>query len=494
MPIPTEIQESNDPDFIEYVESLPGSDISDMLASRIIPSFTGAMHRHRIRNFSQTALTYWTLEMMLRPMKASTVERYLGALHTLYKDWLGSGSRTAVSEQDGDAVKNSTLNFSIPAEVVYDDSSVEEIKMTASNMKYAVNLSKINKNPLSIDHTYLHALLYLLINPEATLSDVVDMKFSDAQPESFHIEDIKLAMRKAPQAQYVFPLQQGKRRKPAILHDLVSGIRTATRAAGLEFGNSFSRESITALWIQAAISQNIPYSEIRTIVKQLPHQYSFLTMLPPVFLSKERKDEIINRVAGVFINNTTGWYVMRLRSGVTPETVKEELQHRKYPHIRQIEFYYPQRSVSKLVKKKAVKTEVPVIPGILFFRMRYDKISKMMSVIGDLAWCYRTTNTPTSPYSAIPMREMKTFQRSVGLLTADVEMDIIASQPPLNIGDEVIIENGSPLDGRQAVIRKVRSNDGSLSYTLRLSDSEFIHWKEVTVPASALTKVDTSDN
>lgn len=278
------------------------------------------------------------------------------------------------------------------------------------------------------------------------------------------------------------------------MHDLVSGIRTATRAAGLQFGNSFSRESITALWIQAAISQDIPYSEIRTIVKQLPRQYSFLAMLPPVFLSKERKDEIINRVAGVFINNTTGWYVMRLRSGVTPATIKEELQARKYPHIRQIEFYYPQRLVSKLVKKKAVKTEVPVIPGILFFRMRYDKISKMMSVIGDLAWCYRTTNTPNSPYSAIPMREMKTFQRSVGLLTADVEMDIIASQPPLNIGDEVIIENGSPLDGQQAVIRKVRSNDGSLSYTLRLSDSEFIHWKEVTVPASALTKVATPDN
>lgn len=200
MPIPIEIQESNSIDFIQYVESLPSSDISDMLATRIIPSFIAAMHRHRIRNFSQTALTYWTMEMMLRPMKATTVERYLGALHTLYKDWLGSGSSTAESEQDGDAGKNNTLNFSIPVEVVYDDSSVEEIKMAASNMKFAVNLSKINKNPLSIDHTYLHALLYLLINPEATLSDVVDMKFSDAQPDSFHIEDIKLAMRKAPQA------------------------------------------------------------------------------------------------------------------------------------------------------------------------------------------------------------------------------------------------------------------------------------------------------
>lgn len=476
MPTSADIQNDNDNNFLQFVESLDPTNLSSMLSSRILPSFLNAMRRHNIEEFSQNALTFWTVEMMVNAMKSTTVQRYLGALHTVYKQWSGS-------EHDAN------IDFSLPNVRDYNDSAIAALKLTESNLQKVAHLTKINKNPLSKEHTYLNSLLYLLINPEATLSDVVELRFSDPQIDSFHIDDIKLSMRKAPQAQYVFPLEQGKRRKPAIIHDLLLGIKAASHPAGLEFGNSFSRDSITAIWIAAAIREEISYGEIRAIIKQLPTQYSFLSLIPEAQISGDRKTEILNSVASSFINYSTGWYVMRLRSGVTPDTIKDELKYRKYPLLRQIEFYAPQRKVKKLIKKKAVAVDVPVLPGILFFRMRYDKISKMMSLIGDLAWCYRTTNSPTSPYSAIPQREMKTFQRSVGSMTADIEMDIIASQPPLNVGDEVIIENGTPLDGQQAVIRKVKTKNGNVSYTLRLSDSEFIHWNEVTVSAASLTKV-----
>lgn len=475
MPISTDSQNNNDNNFLHFVESLDQTNLPSMLSSRILPSFLNTMRRHDIGVFSQNALTLWTVEMMVHAMKPTTVQRYLGALHTVYKEWSGTEI-------------NSNIDFSLPDVRDYDDSAIAALKLTESNLQKVAHLAKINKNPLSKEYTYLNSLLYLLINPEATLSDVVELRFSDPQRESFHIDDIKLSMRKAPQAQYVFPLEQGKRRQPAIIHDLLLGIKAASHPAGLEFGNSFSRESITSIWIAAAIREDISYGEIRAIVKQLPPQYSFLSLIPKDLLTDERKTEILNAVASSFINNSTGWYVMRLRSGVTPDLIKDELKYRKYPLLRQVEFYSPQKRVKKLIKKKAVAVDVPVLPGILFFRMRYDKISKMMSLIGDLAWCYRTTNSPTSPYSAIPQREMKIFQRSVGSMTADIEMDIIASQPPLNVGDEVIIENGTPLDGQQAVIRKVSTKDGKVSYTLRLSDSEFIHWSEVTVSAAAITK------
>lgn len=475
MQISADIQNNNDNNFLQFVESLDSTNLSSMLSSRILPSFLNAMRRHDIKVFSQNALTLWTVEMMVNAMKPTTVQRYLGALHTVYKEWPGT-------EHDAD------IDFSMPDVNDYDDSAITDLKRTESNLHKVPQLAKINKNPLSKEHTYLNALLYLLINPEATLSDVVELRFSDPQIESFHIDDIKLSMRKAPQAQYVFPLEQGKRRKPAIIHDLLIGIKSASHPAGLEFGNSFSRDSITAIWIAAAIREEISYGEIRAIVKQLPSQYSFLSLLSAASLTEERKTEILNTVASSFINNSTGWYVMRLRSGVTPDIIRDELKYRKYPLLRQVEFYSPQKRVKKLIKKKAVAVDVPVLPGILFFRMRYDKVSKMMSVIGDLAWCYRTTNSPTSPYSTIPQREMKTFQRSVGSMTADIEMDIISSQPPLNVGDEVIIENGTPLDGQQAVIRKVKTKNGNVSYTLRLSDSEFIHWNEVTVSAASISK------
>lgn len=475
MPLFTDNQTIEETSFIQFVESLNQSDLSNMLATRILPSFISAMRKHDIVSFSQTALTYWTVEMMEHAMKPATIQRYLGSLHTLFKE--------AYPDSDG------RIEFTLPQGSGYDEESMADLKQTKSNQQHLENLSKINKNPDSKEHTYLNAFLYLLINPEISLPELVELRFSDPHLDSTHIDDIKLAMRKAPQAQYVFPLEQGKRRKPAIIHDLLSGLRAASHPAGIEFGNCFSRDSITSLWIEAAIQENISYEDIRAIVRQMPRQYAFLSLIQPSLISDDKKAEILNLVASSFINNSTGWYVMRLRTGVTPATLKEELKYRKYPFLRQVEFYYPQRTVSKLVKKKAVAVEVPVIPGILFFRMRYDKISKMMGMIGDLAWCYKTTNTPGSPYSAIPQWEMKIFQRSVGSLTADIEMDIIASQPPLNIGDEVIIENGSALDGQQAVIRKVRTKDGSLSYTLRLSDSEFIHWNEVTVSAAELTKI-----
>lgn len=466
--------------FIKYVENLDSSGLSQMLSSRILPSFLAAMHRHSISEFSQEALTYWTVDMLEHAMKPTTVQRYLGSLHTLYKE--------TYKETDN------SIKFTLPEIGTYNDETSDELKQTKANLQYLVNLAKINKKPNSKDHTYLNAFLYLLINPETSIYDIVDLRFSDNRPVSIHTNDIILAMRNAPQAQYVFPLEQGKRRRPAIVHDLLRGLRTASHFSGLKFGDSFSRDSITALWITAAIHENVAFEDIRAIVRLLPQQYSFLSLIQPSLLTDEKKTDILNIVASSFINNTTGWYVMRLRSGVTPDILNDELKFRKYPYLRQVEFYYPQRTVSKLVKKKAVAVDVPVIPGILFFRMRYDKISKMMSMIGDLAWCYKTSNSPGSPYSAIPQSEMMIFQRSVGSLTADVEMDIIASQPPLNIGDEVIIENGSPLDGQQAVIRKVKSIDGSLTYTLRLSDSEFIHWKEITVSAAELTKIELARN
>ncbi len=58
-----------------------------MQATRVIPSFLGAMHKHQIIQFDQNALDYWIIEMFLQTMKPATVQRYLGTLHTIYKGY-----------------------------------------------------------------------------------------------------------------------------------------------------------------------------------------------------------------------------------------------------------------------------------------------------------------------------------------------------------------------------------------------------------------------
>lgn len=466
-------------DFIDYVESLKASDLSDMLASRIVPSFLRTIHNHQFKRFSQEPITYWMVDMLVSGNKPATIQRYSGAIRNLYDAWLKvSGMQ-----------KDSSIDFSIPEVAKIDDVAMGNLKRLDKNLKTISNIAGNSRQPQSREYTYRHALQYLLINPNVSLSDLVEMKYSDPQPDIEHIGDIIDSMRKAPQAKYIFPLEQGKRRMPAIIRDLVSGLHAAARSAGLDFGGYFSRDSITSLWIATAIAEGVRYSDINSLLNTLPSDYAFLSLIGSSDLDEEKKTEILNKVATRLSDKTTAWFVMRLRAGVTPDEIKEELQVQRFPALKKTQFYYPTYFAKKIVKKKAATVEVPVLPGILFFRIQYDIISKMMSKIGHLAWCYRTSAASGSPYSAIPVEEMKIFQRSVGSLTSDIEMELVSSLPPLEVGDKVVIENGSALSGQQAVIRKVISVDGTVSYTLRLSDSEYIHWKDVTLPATSVSQL-----
>lgn len=464
--------------FISYVQSLDSDSLSEMLSTRVIPSLLLSLRRQGAAEFSETVLRRWIVGMLLDGMKIGTVKRYSGALHTLFKDW-----RRSCGLEGGDDM------FSLSLSGIASDDSATRLLEVEENLKAVERFTRISVKQDSPAFVFNKAFQYLLFDPFVSLRDIVVMKFSDSRPDCLHLEDLVVSMRDAPQAKYVFPLKQGKRREPAIVKDLLSELHATGRRAGMRFEDSFSRDSITSIWIAAAIREDIPYEEIRGLFPTLPAPYSFLSLIPPVEVGEKRKLEIMNAVAYSITNKNPGWFVLRLRSGVNPDTIKERLKERESPLQRQIQYYYPLRTIMKLEKKKAVPVEVPVIPGLLFFRLPYDRVAPLIGVIGDLAWCYRSSANPSSPYSVIPQAEMKIFQRCVGAFTADVEMDIVSSLPPLNVGDEVMIEDGSHLDGQMATIRKVRNVDGTLTYTLRLSDTEYIKFQDVSLPASHLSKV-----
>lgn len=466
-------------DFLSFVQSCDSDYLSEMLEQRVIPSFRHSMSLHNIRNFSEDAIRIWTVDMLLDGLKPGTVRRYTGALHTLYRQWMETH---AGDVQD--------LAFTIPLSEIASEDNALRLNAVDNNLKKVEVIGRIKVNPGSDAYLYNRAFQYLLFNPDASLQDVVRLKFTDDMPDSAHIEDVVLSMRKAPQAKYVFPLQQGKRRDGAIIKDLLSELHTMARRIGLSFGSSFSRDSITAIWIAAAIKEGIPYSEITGVIRKLPQEYAFLSLISPAMISEERKTEILNDVADYITDKTPGWFVLRLRSGVEPEDIKDRLEDLESPLRKMIQYYYPQRTLKKMENKKMVSYKKPFIPGILFFRLPYDRIAPLVAAVGDLAWCYRTSNNVSSPYSVIPKEEMRIFQRCVGEFTDDIEMDIVTALPPLAEGDEVVIEDGSLLDGQHAIVRKIRSVDGSLTYILKLSDTEFLRWQEVSLPASHLSKVE----
>ncbi len=466
------------PGFMDYIFNLDTDKLSEMLVSRAIPSLIQSIRRHELSEFSDLTVRTWVVDMLLDGLKGSTVKRYTGAMHTLYKEWIEA---TESESQD------SPFSFSIAG---FDtESSAKRLKEIEANLEAAERFTRLTIKQDSPAFVYNKAFQYLLFDPFCTLRDIVNLKYTDSRPDCLHLEDIVTSMRNAPQAKYVFPLQQGKRREPAIIKDLLLELHATGRRAGLKFGESFSRDSITALWIATAIREDIPYGEIRGMIANLPEAYSFLSLIEPDEISESRKIEILNAVAYSITNKNPGWFVLRLRSGVNPDKIKDRLKEKESPLQRQIKYYYPMRSVKKLEKKKVVTIETPVIPGLLFIRIPHDRVGPLMGIVGDLAWCYRTSANPSSPYSVIPQAEMKIFQRSVGAFTEDVEMDIVSELPPLNVGDEVMIEDGSLLNGQIATIRTVRNVDGTLTYTLRLSDTAYIKWKDVSLPASHISKV-----
>lgn len=471
---------SNDHDFLRFIQDCKEDDLSEMLSQRVVPSFLHSLRRHNIDKFSEYAVRIWTVDMLLDGLKPTTVRRYTGALHTLFLQWL---------ETEGRSLKEDFI-FTIPLSGLAGEDNGSKLATVEKNLEKVEVLGRIKVQPDTDAYLYNRAFQYLLFNPEASLQDLVALKFSDSIPDSAHIEDIVLSMKKAPQAKYVFPFQQGKKREPAIVKNLLSELHTMARRVGLTFGSSFSRDSITAIWIAAAVKEGIPYSEITGVIKKLPQEYAFLSLISPVQLTEQRKTEILNDVADYITDKTPGWFVLRLRLGVEPQDIKDRLEDRESPLRRMIQYYYPQRTLKKMENKKMVSYKKPYIPGILFFRLPYDRVAPLIAAVGDLAWCYRTSNNVSSPYSVIPKEEMRIFQRCVGEFTDDIEMDIVTMLPPLAEGDEVVIEDGSPLDGQHATVRKIRSIDGTLTYTLKLSDTEFLRWKEVSLPASHLSKVE----
>ncbi len=473
----TEILEQENISFFDYLENANPDNLSEMVSSRVIPSVIQSMRHQRAVRFTDSVLKLWVIGMLLDGHKGSTVKRYVGALHSLYEIW-----------KNKNHLDSNSVDFSLPR-IVFESDHRHSLEELEENLLAAQRMVNMSIKQDSAAYVYNKAFQYLLFDPFSSLQDIINLKFADAKPDCIHLEDIVTSMRNAPQAKYVFPLQQGKRREPAIIKDLLVELHATARRAGLKFEGSFSRESITSLWIAAAIKEGVAFEEIRAMIPSLPVSYSFLSLIDPLEISESRKTEILNIVAYSITNKNPGWFVLRMRSGVTPERIKERLKEKDSPLQRQIQYYYPLRSVKRIEKKKIITEDKPVIPGLLFIRLPFDKVSPLIGLIGDLAWCYRTTANPSSPYSVIPQDEMRIFQRCVGAFTEDIEMDIVSELPPLNVGDEVVIENGTHLDGQVATIRAVRSIDGTLTYTLQLSDTEFIKWKDVNLPASHISKV-----
>lgn len=446
--------------FLVHVDLEANSGSVGKLTSNAAFSFLRSHRAAGDDDVTENSVSRWVAEMILDNLNLSTRRRYFSRIRSLYREWLSGPGADPF----------------LPAAPYIDSMPSPAPGEAAANLELVGRL--LAKTPESLGWQYINIFLYLLYDPRASLADVVDLKFDSPVADCAQIADVVEAMRLSGRRKYVFGLDQGRLRLPGIISSLVSELHSLLLLAGMHFSGGFSRESVTAIWIAAALKAGVSFEDIRSIVGKLPAEYSFLGMFSPKSLSVKEAEALIRRVADTVSDKASRWFVMRMRPRVTPKDIQEAVEEKApVSEFGTLSYYCPTfTEVRRLPGKKTVRKETPWLPGILFFRMRSDKVGALMARIGDLGWCYKWTNRPGAAYCTVSAADMRMFQRHVGQLTPDVRMEIVTRDRPLDPGTEVRISGGGFMEGHLGVIKKVKNTDGTRTYTLTLSAREYATW------------------
>lgn len=455
--------------FVNFVENELKKSSADRMSVNAIGSFLKSIRRMKgsSSNATDTAgvavdertLLNWAADMMLSGLKGTTRQRYISRLRSLYRSWS--------PEADVDP-------FVIPAGLPNDLSCGNPTEAN-NNLEVAERLLK--KDDITVGREELQIFRYFLFRPDASTSDIVELQFDNLPADILQIDDIVDEIRReSGRTKYIFGLAQGRKRLPQIIRELTENLGAVLEMGGMKFSLTFSRESIRTIWIAAAIKAHIPYSDIVAILPSIPEEYAPLRLIKPSSLDDSQKSKILQIVADTISDHTSRWFVMRLRQGVSPDDVKQRISSSAHDGIT---FYYPTRTVlTKLSSGKKQRHEEPYLPGILFFRQKTDKVSRTMSTVGDLAWCYRQTNRPDAPYSTIPTTQMRQFQQTIGLLTPDISMELVNINRPLEPGRHVRITGGI-FAGYEG---EILDNGGEERiFRLRLTSNDAAQW-QVSIP------------
>jgi hypothetical protein len=90
------------------------------------------------------------------------------------------------------------------------------------------------------------------------------------------------------------------------------------------------------------------------------------------------------------------------------------------------------------------------IKNVLFFRTKERYVGQIFSLVREMAWIFRQTNAPSSPYAVISQHDMENFQRAIRQFTDDVVVSIVESND-IAVGRKVRVLSG-PFAGTEGVV------------------------------------------
>lgn len=443
--------------FTDTVEQTLASAPPRSITSYALQSFAGLMRRQGAERPDEALLRLWVTEMLLGGKKGSTVRRYLGKVRAVYGQFC----------PDGDGA---FANVSAALE----SAGVSCAPEAAENLKLTARVSAAAEEPGCDCGALL--FMYLLYDPTATVADAAALTFGSVPDFCPQIADTVSRCDSSHGRKYVFALGQGKVRRGEVIRRATEALRRAAENAGMRVKGGFTRESVTAIWVAAALQTGINAADINAAVETLPHEYAFLAIAGKSGLSRREREALICRVADAINSRAQRWFVMRLRRGVGLDEVRGRVDMRLRGDSRaSLTFYYPTRAEIRKEGRRRIVTDVPYLPATVFFRTRRDRVRSLMAEIGDLAWCFRSAGDAGSDYAIIPDRQMAEFQRYVGNFTPDIRLELVCGDAGLGRGRRVRVTGGI-MEGYEGTILDVEGQPGQRVFTLALTGGQQARW------------------
>lgn len=443
--------------FKSFAEQMLESAPAKSIEAFALISILDIMRKEACDDIDENTIKLWLALMIVSGRKVSTCKRYFGKLHTVYAEYAGADR------------PDPFLSVS-PVFSTLHEANLEESKANLDLVKQLTD--KTDKSP---DWQTINIFFYLLYNPATSISDVVDLTFSEAPRFCPQVEEIINSADSSHGRKYVFALKQGKSRPNEIEKSLTNKLQSLMTSVGMRFANGFSRGSITSIWIAAALQCSIDIKDIRSCLSTIPQDYSVLSLIEKTELTETAKTSIICKVADTINNNTARWFVMKLRRGVEVDEIKDRIANKLPGMLNSTLFFYPTHAEIHKEGRKHIVEEIPYLPNILFFKTRSNRVRRLFAEIGDMAWCFKSSAAPDSDYAIISNKQMSNFQQCIGRFTADIKLELVDTEQTFEKGRRVKVVGGI-MAGYEGEILDVEGEPGKRVFSLSITGNKEARW------------------
>lgn len=416
-------------------------------------------------DINEDLLNEWVAWAFYKGYAYGSVLTYLGRLSALYGKAVKEG---VVPKTDSFAQIRVKLKQATDASL-----EVNAIPDCFSKLRRLV-LADFSKNPLR--QLAKDLVLFSLYHGGLSFEELAGYRKDDCRGDDDAIQAI-VERYARPKNRYLFPLNQSERTANQLNRTISSLFSDALKFVGLHL-SAYRSDTAVDLWAAAAMHCGFSAAEIAGCIGTASRVNPLYSFAAGKELTAERIAEIRRRVARILARDPEDWYAMQFRPGVDYDMIQNRM---KTVGITFAKSFYPMEEIVRRVGKKMKRESRPVMRGLFFFKSRATGLPELFYRIGDLAWGYRYSKDPRSPYAAIPQKSIEEYETAVGKFVDCIEAHSDGFLR-LEEGDKVEITSGEYC-GHPAIfekeIRKITRGSRLVDrviYRLRLAGIDRYTW------------------